>query len=551
MKRRALLSPLLEKTEVPAHRESVAVFNGTLSPYNGPWTFLKASHLLRRSYYGPTYEEIQAAEGYGMAQCINMLLSDLDTPEPPVHYEFMNDPDAGVGETWVNGKYYLVPGLANARNASMAAWQIGQMVQTKMSVREKMTLFWHNHFVVADITDGRFIYRYGSLLREYALGNFKELTKKITIDPSMLRYLNGNQNTKQAPNENYARELLELFTVGKGELAGPGDYSTFTEDDVVAMAKVLTGWVDTGYNNPILSDVGSVYLQNRHDTGNKQLSARFNNAVINNNNENEYADLIDVIFESDAVAEFLARKLYRWFLYYNIDETIEMNIIQPMAQMIRDNDYNVKPAIEALLSSEHFYEADHIGCMIKNPLDHLLGFFNQFEIEPEPVISKLYPLWAAFYNFSALLQMQMFAHPSVAGWKAYYQAPSYYQIWINSVTLPLRTYVTDIGATIGFGIGDENIKIEPLELITKFENPLDINELLADLSKMLYPKLLKENQIAALKEIVIPGLPDFEWTVEYSDYLADPDNQVKKLAVESKLRSLLVSMLRMPEYHLS
>lgn len=551
MKRRAILNPLLDRSEKLEKKHTTITTNGTLAPYTGPWTFLQASHLLRRTYYGPTYEEIKTAESYGLAQCVNLLLSDLQLPDPPVHYEFADDPDAGVGESWVNGDYYLVPGLANARNASMAAWQVGQMLQSKMSVREKMTLFWHNHFVVADVTDGRFIYRYANLLREFSLGNFKELTKRITIDPSMLRYLNGNQNTKQAPNENYARELLELFTVGKGELAGPGDYSTFTEDDVVAMAKVLTGWVDTGHNNPVLPNVGALYLQNRHDTSSKQLSVRFSNAVIMNNNENEYADLIDVIFESDAVAEFLARKLYRWFLYYQIDETTESNIIQPLAQIIRDQDYDVKPALEALLSSEHFYEADHIGCMIKNPLDHLLGFFNQFEIEPEPVISKLYPLWAAFYNFSALLQMQMFAHPSVAGWKAYYQAPSYYQIWINSVTLPLRTYVTDLGATIGFNVGDENIKVEPLELIAKFENPLDINALISEMSQTLYPKELKENQIAALKEIVIPGLPDFEWTVEYSDYLADPDNEVKKLAVENKLRALLVSMLRMPEYHLS
>lgn len=102
-----------------------------------------------------------------------------------------------------------------------------------------MTLFWHNHFVTAETNDPRLEYKYITTIRKNSLGNFKTLTKEITIDPAMLLYLNGNQNTSRAPNENYARELLELFTLGKGELAGPGDYTTFTEVDVAAIAKVL------------------------------------------------------------------------------------------------------------------------------------------------------------------------------------------------------------------------------------------------------------------------------------------------------------------------
>ena len=118
------------------------------------------------------------------------------------------------------------------------------MLNEQASLREKMVLFWHNHFVTAlgTIGDPRYGFRYNALLRKYALGNFKELALAITIDGAMLKYLNGNRNSKAAPDENYARELQELFTIGKGPEIGPGDYTNYTEDDVKAAAKVLTGW---------------------------------------------------------------------------------------------------------------------------------------------------------------------------------------------------------------------------------------------------------------------------------------------------------------------
>ncbi|MCB0871736.1 MAG: DUF1800 family protein, partial [Solirubrobacterales bacterium] len=164
------------------------------------------------------------------------------------------------------------------------------MLEEGISLREKMTLFWHNHFAVSNVNDPKFLYRHVELLRNFAWGNFRELMKEITVDPTMLRFLNGNQNTRTAPNENYARELMELYTLGKGDLAGPGDYTTFTEDDVIQMAKVLTGWRDRGFNtvNPDVN-VESFFTLNRHDTGSKQLSHRFNNEVITNLGDQEYA----------------------------------------------------------------------------------------------------------------------------------------------------------------------------------------------------------------------------------------------------------------------
>ena len=157
--------------------------------------------------------------------------------------------------------------------------------------QEKLTLFWHNHYVTQGINDPQMVYNYITLLRENGLGNFRELTKQMTIEPAMLIYLNGNQNSAVAPNENYARELLELFTIGKGPAVGPGDYTNYTEDDVVEMARVLTGWIVRGgfttdtVNNPLKSE----FRPARHDDGTKQLSHRFDDIEIDDMGENEYA----------------------------------------------------------------------------------------------------------------------------------------------------------------------------------------------------------------------------------------------------------------------
>ena len=553
MERRASIKKMLgmeQPESIPKSPNSIVNTSG-LEPYSGEWTYSQAAHLAKRCMFGPDHATIQYFAVNGMTASVDELLMDLPLPEPPLNYDFEDDPEVPIGETWVEANYYNdIQGLGAYRSRSIRGWIMGRALSKEKSVMEKMVLFWHNHFPVSNINDGRFLYRYINTLRKRALGDFRELVKEITIDPSMLRYLNGNQNTREAPNENYARELLELFTIGKGDLAGAGDYTTFTEDDVVAMAKVLTGFRDYGHNYYSEYNFGTYYTQNRHDTSNKQLSYRFNNTIIFNNNENEYKDLIDVIFEQDEVSRFICRKLYRWFVYYKITPEVETNVIEPMAQILRDNNYIIKPALEALLKSEHFYDHVMLGCMIKNPMDFALTIFNQFNIKINENLSPKYRLWIGIFNFIGLMQMEYFNPPSVAGWKAFYQDPGFYQIWINSVTLPLRMQLSDLLVYVGANVDDFRLIVEPLELIADFENPTDVNELLRELAQIIYPHELKENQYGFLKEILIPGLPDFEWTVEYGEYLADPENDEVKKSVESKLQSLLLSMCRMPEYHL-
>ncbi|RMD73270.1 MAG: DUF1800 domain-containing protein, partial [Bacteroidetes bacterium] len=523
----------------------------------GPFGYAEAAHLLRRTTYGPSHQQIKDAVAAGLEATVAQLLADEPMPDPPVNPDFEEDPWVPVGETWVDKPYPQPPNVAvGYRRRSLLAWQIERYLTEGTSAREKMTLFWHNHFVVeaAVVGDPKFLYRYITLLRTNAFGNFRELTKQITIDPAMLRYLNGNQNTNTAPNENYARELLELFTIGKGPQIGPGDYTNYTEDDVIQIARVLTGWRDRGYFsiNPDV-EVQSFFQANRHDTGDKQLSYHFDNLVISNNWENEYSDLIDIIFSKAEVARFICRKLYRWFIYYDITPQAEADVIEPMAQMLIDNDYELMPVLETFFQSAHFFDMLNVGPMIKNPIDFIMSVFKPFGVEFPQELSARYRALIRTNRLLDPLQMVPFGPPNVAGWPAYYQEPAFYRIWISSSTLPVRQEFTDaIIQPNGIGVGGGNrLRIDVLALVQTLDNPSDPNALIEELAAFMFPQPLTDAQKGYLKEVLIPGLPDYEWTVEYSEWAADPTNEDLAAPVDAKLRNLLQVMMAMPEFYLS
>jgi uncharacterized protein (DUF1800 family) len=241
-----------------------------------------------------------------------------------------------------------------------------------------MVLFWHNHFALQflEIPDSRACYVYTKVLYTHAMGNFKDLTRAITIDPAMLFYLNGRLNTKKAPDENYARELQELFTLGKGP------NSKFTEDDVKAMAKVLTGWSI----NPLTNPFSTAFVSVNHDSTDKQFSSFYGNTVIKgqtgiNAGNTELDELLTMIFKVDEVALFICRKLYEYFVYYEIDDTVETNVIVPLAKVFRDSGYSIKTVLKTLLMSEHFFDTWNRACVIKDPITQQAGFCREMELK--------------------------------------------------------------------------------------------------------------------------------------------------------------------------
>lgn len=536
-----------------------------LDTFTGNLSAKKARHLLSRTTFGVSQNLVSEAVSLGLQNTISKLFEIKPLPAAPLKYEAdgsgngeVNDPDVNFGETWIHAPIY--PDLPTSqernsvfrsRNKSMYAWSFLQFQDSGISIREKLTLFWHNHFV-SENTYAQREYYYMNILRANALGNFKELTKQISVDPNMLIYLSGNQNTDAAPNENYARELLELFTIGKGYAIGNGDYTNYTEDDVVEIAKVLTGWKVRGITH---EDALTSYFTNwNHTKKSKTLSHRFNNAVIAENGEHEYKDLIDKIFEQDECSKFITRQLYKWFVNAEITSEIETNIIAPLAKNIRDHNYEIAPALKILLSSDHFFESTY--CMIKSPIDLMLSATKSLLVSaPTTSLKAQYDFALVIYLACTDLNQSLFHLPDVAGWKAYYQAPLYYKTWVNSYLLPKRLDYCRILVTGGDLIIDNKKYTVPplvpvLQITAGITNAQDPNILVTELANQLFNYEITEEQVISLKDILIPGLPDFEWTVEYSDYLSNPSNIAMALSVDKKLRSLIAVMVQMSEFQI-
>ena len=514
--------------------------------FNGEWTFQRAAHLLRRTTYGPRKRTIQEALEIGLDASIDKLLAEPDPVSLPVYIDFEDDPQATIGQSWVNLPLdENIQGIFFGRGKTLYSWFYDNCHKEEFNIVNKLSLFWHNHFAISDDIGPQMSWDYLNLLRDYSLGNFRALTKKMTINKAMLVFLNGNENIEEEPNENYARELLELFTIGRGPLVGEGDYTNYTEQDIAAMARALTGW------SPWNDQTEGHYRTWAHDSSEKQLSHRFDNKVIPAGQaEEEYKFVIDTIFQKDEVARHISRRLFIWFVNSDINDEVEKNIIAPVAQLIIDNDYEMKPAIKALLSSSYFFGDDIIGCMIKNPLDYLMSLTNPVQVKVSENIVYNYKAWLLWHWTLEKMGFSLMQLPSVAGWKAYYQEPGFYRDWINSASLAVRKkmfasfhylYVETDPATTGFDF---------VSFIETLDFPLDINSLIAEVCEVLFPRKLSQEHIDLFKNSVLEGLPDFEWTVEYDAYLQDPTPD-KRQAIESKLSNLFETMFSIPEFQLS
>ena len=247
-----------------------------INPYTGPWGTIEVIHLLKRTMFGAKKIDVDYFASLTVNQAVNELLNPTaPNPLPPVK-EYTTStqpgtPDANIaqGATWVNDINNDGP-VQSQRRASYKKWWTGVMINQDRSIREKMTFLWVDNFgnEANEVGNANWVYMQHSLIRQNVLGNYKQMVNAITKDYAMLRYLNGYLNVASAPDENYGRELLELFTLGKG----PG--SQYTEADVKEAAKVLTGWRVNGTNYTTFFD------PTRHSAVSKTFSSFFNNTVI-------------------------------------------------------------------------------------------------------------------------------------------------------------------------------------------------------------------------------------------------------------------------------
>jgi uncharacterized protein (DUF1800 family) len=557
MNRRAFLTASGTKKKSPAAR---AVITGRTSsgiaPYTGPWTANEVTHLLKRTMFGARSADTRYFSGKTMEEAVDELLHITSPlPAPPVkEYDtaeaLVPDNNVAAGTTWIND-FNEDDRIGWLRKQSLKKWWIGAMLNQPRNIREKMTWFWHNHFAteMASTLNARYAYKHHTLLRTHALGNFKSLARAISVDPLMLVYQNGEQNRKGAPDENFARELQELFTLGKE------NNPNYTEEDVKAAARVLTGWRNDPETN------ASYFDPERHDTGNKTFSSFYGHKTIAGRSgstagDQELDELIDMIFsKGQEASEYIVKELYRWFVYYEIDDAADANVIKPLALMLRNSNWEIKPVLTTLLKSEHFFDPLNQGCLIKSPVDFVTGLCREFDV-PLPD-STDYMTWYSILD-GLLYQLELLQQspgdpPSVSGWPAYYQIPLFHELWINNDTYPRRTQFTDIMVYNGFMRLGFELKIDSIAFAKSLSNPGDPDALVNDSLSILYRISLSDTAKEQLKrDILLTGQTnDYYWTNAWNAYIANPGNMMAYQTVYTRLSELYRYLLALPEYQLS
>lgn len=519
------------------------------------------SHLLRRTLYGYRQSQIDTFNGKTLDEVLDVLLSPAAWPDPPVNnYEIeAKDPEVPKGETWITAPTaFKEDGTGQAvidgRNNSLTGWLIKNMIAQEPTIHHKMLMFWHNHFgnSIGFVSIIKMSYVYFRTMWQLGLGDFKALIKAITIDPHMLVFLNGTANFKEEPDENYARELQELFVIGKGPNA------KFTEKDVQEAARVLTGWGVRWEMTTEPEEVLSQYFDFQHETRDKRFSEFYNNKIIKGksgaNGVQETDELINMLVEHPECARFICRKLYRYFIHHDLSEEVEQNYIEPLAEAFIASEYNIHSLLLAMFSSEHFYDATIRGALIKSPLDIMVGFWRSAEVayptDGDPLDDDYYTHVMMMFG---MLEMgfRIGEPPSVSGWPAYYQIPSFDKLWLTTYSLISRVFVTDGLTSDGFWTPLRRIPWDYFAYTNSLNNPKEPDNLIDELVNFYLPNGLDEESKFRLKRILLSGQnTDSYWTEAWLDYINDPNNQMKKETVRARLQFFYITFFQLPEFQL-
>lgn len=372
----------------------------SLDPKSGILGKRLAAHLLRRTTFMVNKARIESFATMTADAAVEALFAD----NPLINPEGPRDRTTGLAWYSVHDAEAKPNDFSEEKNGVktrlVQSWLFQEMLGDT-TIKHKLAIFLHSTFIIGLTTSRNWqLYNYMRLLQYYAYGNIKTFAYKVTLDPMMAQYLDNHNNRNTAPNENYAREFLELFTILKGEQIGVGNYTNYTEDDIITAAKLLTGFriqnyafkdADTGLvtSKPVIS---------RHDVSDKQFSAAFGNQVITgatgaDNTEKEadmlreLQDFVNMIFAQAETAKAYARKLYRYFVGDMIDAAKETNIITPLANALINQNFELVPVVKMLLKSQHFYDEDDsnstdniVGGKVKSALELTLHSLNFFEL---------------------------------------------------------------------------------------------------------------------------------------------------------------------------
>ena len=410
-------------------------------------------HIYSRLGFGISYAEAKLLQQKTLAEIVNGIIvassvpthiTDIKKEDVPTKKEAM--------EEGMNKKEFIK--LVTEKLLLLNTSWIKKLITTKSILVEKQTLFWHNHFACR-IRNPYAMQELNTIHRKFAFGSFRDMLVEVSKSPAMINYLNNQQNRKQHPNENFAREVMELFTLGRGN---------YTEEDIKEAARAFTGW-------SINKDTYEFeFKEKQHDDGEKTIFTRKGNFG--------GEDVINMLISNKQTAYFITKKMYKYY----VNETVNEERVKQLAEFYYNNQYNTGALIKKIFTSTWFFDAENMGCNIKSPIDYLVGLSRQFSIT--------YTNTKLLFRLQAALGMQLFFPPNVAGWPGG-------KSFIDSSTLLLRmklpsALLNDTGLEVEDRIDDPDAQAkENIFANKKLETEVNWTQLLEDTKGLDFDKLLK------------------------------------------------------------
>lgn len=359
----------------------------------------KNKHLLWRAGFGPSLSQLINLEKIPTRDVLRDLFSKksfsdihFDTPAANIDYQTLSKTDAETRKQ--------IQQLNRKQTLEINLNFFDQMVAADDQLREKMAFFWHGHFATR-VVNAAFNQQMLGVIRKNALGNFRDLLFEVSRSPAMLQFLNNQQNVKNHPNENFAREVMELFTMGRGN---------YTEKDIREAARAFTGWA-------YQKDGTFIFKEKQHDQGDKTFLGKTGNF--------KGDDILNIILEQKATSRFIVAKLYRFF----VNESLDEKIVDQLSSKFVNSNYDITALLHEIFSADWFYDQKNIGSKIKSPIELMVG------------IRRVLPMNIGdrqnLIQYQQLLGQMLLYPPNVAGW------PSG-KAWIDSSSLLLRMQLPQI-----------------------------------------------------------------------------------------------------------
>jgi len=479
--------------------------NSTLSLYvpsdENPWDISKIRFIYRRLGFGISNDKaksllIKSPEDL-VEELINSakLLPLTTAPE----WGFWNN--AEINSSGNNQGYY--------KNV----WQKQAFTNfINDGFRERLTLFWSNHFVTEyyDYNRANYLYQYHSRLQEYSLGNFKDFVSAIGLEPAMLMYLNGYSNKKKAPNENYARELYELFTLGEG--------NGYTSTDITETSRALTGY--NKYSNGNGSTV--IFNETTFDDGEKTIFGKTGSWG--------YQDVIDILFEEkkELIANFICEKLYLYF----VSPVLNKEITSQLALTFIASNFELIPVYRQLFKSEHFFDLKSSNVLIKSPIDLFVFIQNDFEFVFPENFEKNYTNYLRFRCIE--MGQEIFKPVDVAGWQENHD-------WISTGTLPMRWEFIEYILNRHFAGNKEQFRTFIKSLVGEDEK--DPKVIVDKLKVHMFCKYdIKNEELQDALNIFKGDVPD--------NYFEDGTWDLSYESVPNQVYNLMLFLISLPEFQL-